>query len=221
MVELNRIEVLAALAEPRRLEIVDALALDDLSPKELSARTGQQPSLLAHHLSWLERSGVAHRRRSDGDARRSYFTLAWDNPIVAATAAHGHMRGDARVVFICSANSARSQFAASLFASYTDLPVTSAGTVPAARVHPLAQKALLTAGLTPLSDRPQQASDVLREGDIVIAVCDQAFEELGRDRIDLHWSIPDPAAGAPAGFTTALNTINPRVARLADVLTIG
>jgi len=221
MVELNRLEVLAALAEPRRLEIVDALALDDLSPKELSARTGQQPSLLAHHLSWLERARVVHRRRSDGDARRSYFTLAWDNPIVAATATQGQVPGGARVVFVCSANSARSQFAASLFAHQTNLPVTSAGTMPAARVHPLAEVALAQQGLAPMSNHPQQVSDVLREGDIVIAVCDQAFEELGRDRIDLHWSIPDPAVGDPADFTAALNTINPRVARLADALTIG
>ncbi|WP_430867092.1 ArsR family transcriptional regulator [Demequina aurantiaca] len=221
MVELNRIGVLAALAEPHRLEIVDALALDDLSPTELSARTGQQPSLLAHHLSSLEKSGVVRRRRSDGDARRSYFTLAWDNPIVAATAAHGRSPGGTRVVFVCSANSARSQFAASLFARHTDVPVTSAGTVPAARVHPLAEAALAERGLAPLGTAPQQAQDILREGDIVIAVCDQAFEELGRAHIDLHWSIPDPAAGGPADFTTALNTINPRVARLADALTIG
>ncbi len=214
-------DVLAALAEPNRLAIVDALALDDLSPKELTSRTGQQPSLLAHHLAWLEKADVVRRRRSDGDARRSYFTLAWDNPIVAATAAQALAPTGARVVFVCSANSARSQFAASLFASRTDVPVASAGTVPAARVHPLAAAALANEGLSPLSARPQSASEVLREGDIVIAVCDQAFEELGRDLIDLHWSIPDPAPGSPADFTKALETINPRVARLADALSIG
>ncbi len=214
-------EVLGALAEPSRLAIVDALALDDLSPKELSARTGQQPSLLAHHLAWLEKAEVVRRRRSDGDARRSYFTLAWDNPIVAATAAQTLAPEGARVVFVCSANSARSQFAASLFARRTSLPVASAGTVPAARVHPLATAALASEGLAPLTSRPQPASEVLRDGDVVIAVCDQAFEEMGRDVIDLHWSIPDPAPGGPAEFTKALNTINPRVARLADALTIG
>jgi protein-tyrosine-phosphatase/DNA-binding transcriptional ArsR family regulator len=221
MVEVNRIEVLAALAEPSRLAVVDALALDDLSPSELSARTGQQPSLLAHHLAWLDKAGVVRRRRSDGDARRSYVTLAWDNPIVAATAAHGLVSGGARVVFVCSANSARSQFAASLFARQTNVPVASAGTVPAERIHPLAEAALAGHGLSPMNDVPQHTSTVLRDGDLVVAVCDQAFEELGRERIDLHWSIPDPAVGDPADFTTALNAINPRVRRLADALTNG
>jgi protein-tyrosine-phosphatase len=125
------------------------------------------------------------------------------------------------VVFVCSANSARSQFAASLFARATTVPVASAGTLPASRIHPLAAAELAAHGLSPVGTAPQAASDVLRTGDIVIAVCDQAFEELGRDHIDLHWSIPDPAVGGPADFTAALNTITPRVARLADALTIG
>ncbi len=53
MVEVTRAEVHAALAEPHRIAIVDALALGDLSPSELGERTGQASNLLAHHLGFL------------------------------------------------------------------------------------------------------------------------------------------------------------------------
>lgn len=221
MVEASRVEVHAALAEPNRLAIVDALALGDLSPTELSEATGQASNLLAHHLGALESAGVVHRRRSDHDGRRSYVTLAWDNPVVAATAADGVAPGGARVVFVCSANSARSQFAASQLAARTRLPVASAGTEPAAGIHPLALATLREHGLAPLAPAPASADDVLRVDDVVIAVCDHAYETMGRTRVDLHWSLPDPAAGGPADFARAFDALAPRVGRLADALTNG
>ena len=100
MIEASRAHAHAALAEPHRLAIVDALALGDLSPGELGERTGQSSNLLAHHLGVLESAGLVRRRRSDGDGRRSYLTLAWENPIVAATAGHGVAPHGARVVFV-------------------------------------------------------------------------------------------------------------------------
>ncbi len=211
----------AALAEPHRIAIVDALALEDLSPGELAARTGQRSNLLAHHLGVLEAAGIVRRRRSDGDGRRSYLTLAWDNPVVAATAVAGGAPVGSRVVFVCSANSARSQLAASLMASHGVAEVASAGTEPAARIHPLALAELKARGLAPLAPSPASAAEVLRPHDLVIAVCDHAFEGLGRDRVDLHWSIPDPAQGGADDFRNAFNDLTPRIGRLADALTHG
>ena len=211
----------AALAEPRRLAIVDALAFGDLSPAELGERTGQQSNLLAHHLGVLEAAGVVCRRRSEGDGRRAYLTLAWSNPIVAATVTRGLAPQGARVVFVCSANSARSQMAASLMSRASSTPVASAGTEPADAIHPLALAQLSQHGLTPLSPTPASAAHVLREGDIVIAVCDNAYEDLGRDAVDLHWSIPNPAHGDEQAFSQVFADLTPRVTRLADALTTG
>lgn len=211
----------AALAEPHRLAIVDALALGDLSPGELGRRTGQASNLLAHHLGVLEAAGIVHRRRSEGDGRRAYLTLAWDNAIAAATAAPVAAPPRARVVFVCSANSARSQMAASLLAHAGASPVASAGTSPAAAIHPLALAELARHGLAPLAPAPASAADVVRPGDLVVAVCDNAYEYLGGTTVDLHWSIPDPARGDAHAFTSAFADIKPRVSRLADALTTG
>ncbi|WP_291378745.1 helix-turn-helix domain-containing protein [Demequina sp.] len=221
MVEVNRAAVHAALSEPHRLAIVDALALEDLSPSELGERTGQPSNLLAHHLGVLASADVLRRRRSDADGRRSYLTLAWDNPVVAATALAGPAPEGRRVVFVCSANSARSQFAASLMARHEIAHVASAGTSPAAEIHPLAIAELASHGLAPLSPTPTSTGEVLRPQDIVVAVCDNAFECLGRDRVDLHWSIPDPATGTAAEFRNAFDDLTPRVGRLAEALTHG
>ena len=224
MVEASRADIHGALAEPHRLAIVDALALEDLSPTEIGARTGLASNLLAHHLSVLEASTVARRRRSDGDGRRAYLTLAWDNPVVAASAAQGLSPAGARVVFVCSGNTARSQFAASQFANrlgatHANLAVASAGTRPGSAIHPLALAELRARGLATLGPGPASAADVLGPDDIVVAVCDNAYEDLGRARVALHWSIPDPSTGGPAEFSRAFDDLAPRVARLADALT--
>ncbi len=164
---------------------------------------------------------MVHRRRSDGDARRSYLTLAWDNPIVAATAAHGVAPRGTRVVFVCSANSARSQMAASLLAHATHTPVASAGTAPADAIHPLALAELQRHGLAPLAPAPASAADVITDKDIVVAVCDNAYEHLGPAKVALHWSVPDPAHGNADAFGEAFADLTPRIVRLADALTHG
>jgi protein-tyrosine-phosphatase len=106
-------------------------------------------------------------------------------------------------------------------ASHAVTDVASAGTTPAAEIHPLAIAQLAAHGLAPLSPIPTSAGEVLRPHDIVVAVCDNAFEGLGRDRVDLHWSIPDPATGSPDDFRNAFDDLTPRIGRLAEALTHG
>ncbi len=165
---------------------------------------------------------MVRRRRSDGDGRRSYLTLAWDNPIVAATAAHGAAPHGARVVFVCSANSARSQMAASLLARAAHSPVASAGTAPADAIHPLALAELERARPRPARPaRPRRPPTSCTDGDIVVAVCDNAYEDLGPANVALHWSVPDPAHGNADAFRAAFDDLTPRIGRLADALTHG
>ena len=64
--------------------------------------------------------------------------------------------------------------------------------------------------------RPADVADVLAPGDMVIAVCDNAHEEMRENPNSLHWSIPDPArTGSAAAFDRAFDDIDHRVARLA------
>jgi protein-tyrosine-phosphatase len=61
--------------------------------------------------------------------------------------------------------------------------------------------------------------DVVEPGDLVVAVCDRAYEELGRQRVGLHWSVPDPVAAGTAGaFEQAYTDLEERVDRLAPVI---
>lgn len=222
MIETSRTHLHAALAEPRRLEIVDALALGDLSPTELAAKTGQASNLLAHHLGALEHAGAIRRRRSDADGRRTYLTLAWDNPVVAATAASAlAIQKARRVVFVCSANSARSQMAASLMAHTGAARVASAGTFPASAIHPFALAELARHGLAPLAQAPSSAAEVLAPGDLIVAVCDNAYEGMRDVDVALHWSIPDPSMAGRDAFSRVFDELTPRIERLAGALTHG
>ena len=70
-----RAAVHAALADPARLLITDALAEGDASPSELAALLEMPSNLLTHHLGVLEQAGLVSRRRSEGDRRRTYLRL--------------------------------------------------------------------------------------------------------------------------------------------------
>ncbi|WP_244161999.1 low molecular weight phosphatase family protein [Micromonospora eburnea] len=63
-------------------------------------------------------------------------------------------------------------------------------------------------------------TDVVRADDLVIAVCDNAHEELtGPVRPRLHWSVPDPArADTDEAFEAAYADLADRVDRLAPAV---
>src|SRR5918999_6005354 len=72
---VRRAAVHAALGDPGRLAIVDALLLGEASPSELQRLLAMPSNLLAHHVRVLEQAGVVTRHRSEGDRRRSYLRL--------------------------------------------------------------------------------------------------------------------------------------------------
>jgi protein-tyrosine-phosphatase len=128
-----------------------------------------------------------------------------------------------RVVFVCTHNSARSQLAAALWAHRAWTPATSAGTKPAQRVHPRAVAVANRHGLTLDPTATAHVADVVHDDDLVIAVCDNAHEELtGPVRPRLHWSVPDPVRlDTDAAFETAYTDLAGRIDRVAPVLTAG
>ena len=206
----------AALSDPARLAIVDLLTLGDASPSELQAMLAMPSNLLAHHLKVLETEGLLIRHRSEADRRRTYLQLV---PAALDGLVPGRTGSARRVVFVCTANSARSQLAAALWRRASPIPVASAGTHPAERIDPGAVAVAHRHGMPLRPARPRSLDEVRAAHDFVITVCDNAHEELGAAD-GLHWSVPDPVpASTEAAFDTAFDDLARRVEQLAPRLT--
>lgn len=219
-VELERRARLhAALGEPARLAIVDRLVPGDASPGELGAELGVATNLLAHHLRVLQEAGVIRRVQSEGDRRRAYLQLRSEDPLVRAAVSMNPrvISMGRRIVFVCTHNSARSQLAVACFRRVSTIPVASAGTHPAARVHPGAVAAGRRHGLRLGRARTAHVDQVLDAGDLVVAVCDNVHEEMDPAVIRLHWSIPDPVrVGTQEAFDAAYDEIARRISALTS-----
>lgn len=205
----------AALGDPSRLRIVDRLTLGDLSPTEIGMALGLPSNLVTHHLNVLESVGMVSRSRSEADKRRSYVHLT-------ETALHGLTPGRVeradRVVFVCTANSARSQLAAALWSTRSSIPASSGGTHPAERIDPGAVATAERHALALPTESPRALTSVLTDSDFVVTVCDNAHEEIGVTG-HLHWSIPDPVRiGTDDAFDTAYDELERRIAELAPRL---
>jgi protein-tyrosine-phosphatase/DNA-binding HxlR family transcriptional regulator len=185
----RRAAVHAALADPARLQIADTLLAGDASPSGLAAMLAMPSNLLAHHLHVLEQARVITRRRSEGDRRRTYLQLV---PATLDSLAVPPARAARRVLFVCTANSARSHLAAALWRRASAVPAVSAGTHPADRIDPGAISAAERHRLPLPRLRPRHIDQVRHDGDLVVTVCDLAREELG-GAAAVHWSVPDPA----------------------------
>jgi len=214
---VSRARVHAALGDPARLAIVDTLTLGDASPGEIGADLGMPTNLIAHHVKVLQGAGLVVRTRSEGDRRRTYLRL---DPAVLASLTPPSLQAGERVVFVCTHNSARSQLAAALWRDRVGGQAASAGTRPAARVHPRAVKVAHRHGLALDPAGTAHVADVVRDGDLVISVCDNAHEDLaGPARPRLHWSIPDPVrVGTDEAFEAAYTDVEDRITRLAPAV---
>jgi protein-tyrosine-phosphatase/DNA-binding transcriptional ArsR family regulator len=212
----TRASIFAALADPGRLAIVDRLLLADASPSELQILLAMPSNLLAHHLGVLVSAAIVKRTRSEADRRRTYLQLNHKalEAVVPSTAQHAH-----RILFVCTQNSARSQLAAAIWNRRSPLPATSAGTHPAAQVHPGAVATARRHNLHMDLHIPKHLDDILCPTDLVIAVCDNAHEKLPPGLERIHWSVPDPArATNHDAFDRAFDDLTERIERLAPCL---
>lgn len=213
-----RAHVHAALADPARVRIVDTLLLGDAAPIELQSLLAMPSNLVAHHLKVLEREGLVVRTRSEADRRRAYVQLV---PATLDSLTPVPVAAVPRVVFVCTANSARSQMAATLWRRSSSVPAVSAGTRPAPAVHPGAVAAALRHGTPLLDASPCSLQDVLRAEDLLITVCDNAHEQLAAEtRVSaLHWSVRDPVRiGTDSAFDAAYTELTHRISQLAPRL---
>lgn len=218
-------------AEPVRWALLRELAQSDRRVDELVDALGKPQNLVSYHLGKLRAAQLVSARRSSHDRRDMFYRL--DLPRcrellslaatslhpaldVAPVAASGPPRAaslDASVLFLCTANTARSQMAEGLLRAATagSATVASAGTQPSV-VHPNAILAMERRGID-ISGQSSKHMDAYlgTEFDLVVTVCDHVREQCpefpGAART-IHWSIPDPVTeGADAGTQPAFERV--------------
>lgn len=136
------------------------------------------------------------------------------------------MTGTQRVLFLCTANSCRSQMAEAIVnARFRGWQAFSAGARPAGLVHPMTLKSLKEIGISHQGE--SKPIDVFRgqHFDLVITLCDEASEEcpvwLG-EGTRLHAAFADPAQvrGTDEERLTAFRKLRDEMLlRLPDLLT--
>lgn len=125
------------------------------------------------------------------------------------------------VLFLCVANSARSQMAEGIARALVGgrLPIQSAGSAPS-QVNPLAVRALAEIGIDASGHRSKSVGEIDRASvDTVITLCAEEVcpVYLGAAR-RLHWPLPDPAGhneGEEAGlerFRSVRDELSRRIA---------
>ncbi len=205
-----------ALSDPTRLTIVDELLRSDRSPVELRRLIDIESNLLAHHLDTLEAAGLIQRSVSSGDGRRRYIHLVPE--ALPGLISDASFRST-EALFVCSANSARSQLAAALWRSLVGASAESAGTHPAQRIHPGARAAAKRAGLDLGGRAPRSLAAIEVFPSLVITVCDQAHEEVAPGDTWLHWSVVDPVAvGSKTAFDATVSELRQRICALIPTL---
>ena len=119
------------------------------------------------------------------------------------------------VLFLCTANAARSQIAEALMQRRggNAFRIASAGSAPADRVQPEAIAALAEIGIDWSARRPKGLDAVLSDHwDLVFTLCDRSKEACaaipGRP-VYAHWGVPDPMDAHPTARLDAFrHTVN-------------
>lgn len=208
--------VLKLLAHEVRWQLLAMLARSDYRVHELGQLLQKPLNLVSYHLRLLRGEAIVHERRSSADGRDVYYSLDLErfqqlyrsaaetlHPALAdpqpANREGAMNQPPARVLFLCTHNSARSQMAEALLRHLGAgrVEVFSAGTV-ATRVHPRALETLQKHDIDTTGLSSKQLEQFLgQDFDYVITVCDNAKEScpiFPGDPERIHWSFPDPSA---------------------------
>lgn len=221
--EAAPVAFLRLAGHPLRWRLLGELARSDRLVHELTGLVGQPQNLVSYHLGKLRDGRLVSARRSAADGRDAYYSvdLTRVGSLLAATGAalhpglrlapppppeRGRVRSAAaRVLFLCTGNSARSQMAEALARARSGgaVEARSAGSHPRP-LHPDAVRVMREEHGTDLTgQRPKHLSVFAEERfDRVITLCDRVREvcpELPGRPEAIHWSIPDPTAGPGTG----------------------
>jgi ArsR family transcriptional regulator len=124
------------------------------------------------------------------------------------------------LLYVCRANSARSQMAEAWSRVLLPQKVQSASCgIEVRPIHPLTIAAMAEVGVDLSRAQTTVLSAVAVRPTVVVSVCDSARSVAAQSYIDaehLHWSIPDPAARAEINvFRHARDAIRERVVDLS------
>jgi arsenate reductase len=131
------------------------------------------------------------------------------------------------VLFLCVANSARSQLAEGLARTLfpRGVRVMSAGSEPAAAVHPEALAVLREDGIDVSEQRPKHVSAVLTgEVDLIVSLCAEEVCPAVASHVRREaWPLPDPAvvAGDAATVRAAFRATRDELRRRLTALVAG
>jgi ArsR family transcriptional regulator, arsenate/arsenite/antimonite-responsive transcriptional repressor / arsenate reductase (thioredoxin) len=220
---------------PLRWRLLSELARSDRRVGELCELAGQRQSLVSYHLRQLRDGGLVSAHRSLADGRDTYYVLelarcgdllvsagASLHPgLASAVGSHTRDRGlaRARVLFLCTGNSARSQMAEALAEQLSAGAVraASAGSHPKP-LHPNAVRVMRERGIDLAGRRSKHLSEFTgRRFDYVISLCDRVREvcpEFPGTPQAIHWSVRDPAR-EPGTDTQSLPAFERTAAELA------
>ena len=214
-------ELLHLAAHPVRWSLLVELSVGDRSVQQLCRATGCEQSLVSYHLGQLRQAGLATGRRSSADGRDRYYRLdlgrcrallsatgAAIHPGLARGAIDAAPSGPARVLFLCTGNSGRSQMAEALLRSRAGAKIAaaSAGSRPRP-VHRDAIAVLAGRGIDISGQRSKHLDELVDQPwDYVVTLCDRIREacvELSIPARHIHWSTPDPSTSDTRTATRA------------------
>lgn len=207
--------ILPLVADPRRWQLLAALARSDRRVGELTDLLGAPQNLVSYHLRELRDAGIVTSRRSSADRRDIYYRVDLGRCrqlfVDTAVALHPGLgpqlspgrstipRGrPGRVLFVCTGNSARSQMAEALLIHQSQgrIEARSAGSVPKP-LHPIAVEVMAERGIDISGATTKHLRRFARTRfDRVITLCDKVREicpEFPGGGPETHWSIPDPS----------------------------
>jgi protein-tyrosine-phosphatase len=207
---------LQVVGHPLRWRLLGELARSDRVVGELTGLVGQPQNLVSYHLGKLREAGLVSARRSSADGRDAYYTadLTRLREMLSSAGAALHLglrlvappsdgRGaaGARVLFLCTGNSARSQIAEALTRARSGglVEAYSAGSHPRA-LHPNAVRVMREEhGIDLSGHTPKHLSEFAEDRfDRVVSLCDRVREVCpafpGVPEAT-HWSIPNPDGG--------------------------
>jgi ArsR family transcriptional regulator, arsenate/arsenite/antimonite-responsive transcriptional repressor / arsenate reductase (thioredoxin) len=209
-------EVLHLAGHPVRWRLLKALARSDRAVSELTGLVSEPQNLVSYHLGKLRDGRLVSARRSSADRRDSYYRLELAgvggllsaaggalHPGLALTAPAPHATplAPARVLFLCTGNSARSQMAEALIKAMSGgaIAAYSAGSHPRP-LHAHAVRVMREEHGLDLSGYAPKHLDVFsgQRFDRVISLCDRVRElcpEFPGRPETIHWSMANPAAG--------------------------
>ncbi len=209
-------EFLQLAGHPLRWRLLGELARSDRIVHELTELVGERQNLVSYHLGKLRDGGLVSAKRSSADRRDTYYGIDLERVgcMLSATggALHPGLRlsrpsrdhapiGSARVLFLCTGNSARSPMAEALAKAQSGgaIEATSAGSHPRP-IHPNAVRVMRDEYGVNLADHLCRSLDALsgQSFDWVISLCDRVREvcpEFPEHPQTIHWSIANPATG--------------------------